>query len=88
MKDVHLTSAPDSGPGWPVAPVYEPLWPVGRIRQEFEALVSFRGAEATPVLDQDAALNLMGRMAGDYDTALSKEQFDNWQLKGLLEGKP
>lgn len=78
-----LVDAPGAQPAWPTPPAYAPLWDAARIQAEFEALITFRGHEAMPVVEQEAALGLMLRMAHDYDLALAKALFDAWALEGV-----
>ena len=86
-RDLILTSSPETEPAWPVPPEYVPLWSYAMIRQELEALITYRGHEAMPVMDQAQVMGLMVRIAHDYDMALAKVKRNEWALQGMLKNE-
>jgi hypothetical protein len=85
-KQILIISAPDdSQPPWPVQPAYDAPWPTGKIKLAVEALVSFRGNGANPVINQSDIVDLILRILGDYNQRAAKLEADIWRLNGLLK---
>lgn len=75
-KNIRVVSAPDSAPDWPTPP-------------EYVSPVSFHDLGALSVYLADPPGRWMEfsnvlSIVKTFDQALSKERFENWQLRGLL----
>lgn len=84
-KDLLVISSPEIQPDHPVPPTYEPLWDASKVIQKVESLVTFRGNEARPVINESDIVGLVLLVIADYDKALSKALFERWQFEGMLK---
>lgn len=80
-KDIHVVSVPDSEPDYPVWPGYVSPWPTERLHDLVRAT-------QLVFLDEQEVVDLMLKVRQEFDLALSKAQFEIWQLRGLLKSKP
>lgn len=86
-KEIVLISSPETKSDHPVPPVYEPLWDASKVIEKVESLVTFRGNEARPVINESDIVGLVLLVIADYDKALSKALFERWQFEGMLKEK-
>lgn len=81
-KNLILISGPEDhgpgSPGWPVPPIYEPLWDWQRIDDELWKCCGDNGRFSDNLVQA-----LCEQIAADYDKLCSELQFHLWQCEGI-----
>lgn len=83
--NIRIVSAPDEPHSWPTPPVYESPYPVARL-QEMSYDPDPRKLYG-PVVVRAISLHDVIGIVSALNQALSKSQFEVWQLRGMLKVK-